>query len=317
MECSQAACGPGFGVMDTSAHRGSDPHTIADFPQPETSAKRAHAGERSADCRQQHAVGPTITLAYDKSSANAQPILGQRPSLSWTSVLLGLFFIVESFGPFLVGASLVSSPQTLAVVGLTTQGGLQTAMLLQLVVGANLLLFASGTDNKFFLPACPAAPLFLLLLLAQVATMLMCATGTMVEPISWQVIGWVWVYNLVWLVILRGIWLTGERVAAFLAARQLDSGGVPLTAADTPASDRGGRLRPYLIGKDQTADDHPSLGLAPLRGDQARENGALACALPYRPRLPLRLSCLDRTSGVWPGAAVTCRNESSGDDYEL
>lgn len=242
--------------MDTSVHRGSDPHTIADFPQPETSAKRAHAGERSADGRQQHAVGPTITLAYDKSSANAEPIRGQSPAVPGASVLLGLFFIVESFGPFLVGTSLVSSPQALAAVGLTTKGGLQTAMLLQLVVGANLLLFASGTDKQFLRPACPSAPLLLLLLLAQIATMLMCATGTSVEPISWQVIGWIWVYNLVWLVILRGIWLTGERVAAFLAARQqLASGGVSSIASDTTASDRGGRLRPYLIGDERAADD--------------------------------------------------------------
>jgi hypothetical protein len=167
-------------------------------------------------------------------------------------VLQGVFLIVESFGPFLMGVWLVSNQHALALFGVPTNGGLQTLMLLQLVVGGNVMLFASASGSGKGSPWPPRPPttLFSLLLLAQVATTLVCATGVLVEPISWQVIGWVWAYNLTWLVILRGIWLTGAYLALCRAAPEFEQGGGgPSIVAPTTAGDRGDRLRPYLISR--------------------------------------------------------------------
>lgn len=147
--------------------------------------------------------------------------------------------------------------QALAVLGLTMESPLQTVMLLQLVVGANLVLFASGPENGFLRRSWAQAPLFSLLFFAQLATTLMCALGLLVEPISWQVIGWVWGYNLVWLAILRGVWFTAEGVAAFLAADGIDPGGAerPVVAITTAAAP-GKRPRPYLISSERAPDQH-------------------------------------------------------------
>ena len=85
----------------------------------------------------------------------------------------------------------------------------------------------------------------------------MCALGLLVEPIAWQVIGWVWGYNLVWLAILRGVWLTAEGVATFLAAGGIDPGGAerPVVAITTAAAP-GKRPRPYLISSERAPDQH-------------------------------------------------------------
>ena len=192
-----------------------------------------------------------VTPACDRSQADEAAIPRQMPAaVAGGAVLLGLFFIVESFGPFLMGMGLVSNAQALTLLGLATNGGLASVMLLQWVVGANLVLFASGTGKCFVRPLGPAVPLIALIFLAQVATTLLCAMGWLVEPISWQLIGWVWAYNLAWLVILRGIWSTAEAVVGFLAARQVAKGaGGSSNASSTPAGDRSGRLRPYLIKK--------------------------------------------------------------------
>ncbi len=243
--------------MDAAAQRSAAREAIADRRQPKMQALRNHGGERGeGDCLQD-AARPLINLAYDRRAADEESIARPLPIVAGVSVLLALFFIVESFGPFLFGARLVSSPQALAVLGLTVESPLQTVMLLQLVVGANLVLFASGTENGFLRRSWAQAPLFSLLFFAQLATTLMCALGLLVEPISWQVSGWVWGYNLVWLAILRGVWLTADGVAAFLAADGIDPGGAerPVVAITTAAAP-GKRPRPYLISSERAPDQH-------------------------------------------------------------
>lgn len=229
---------------------------IAEGQQPEIQAIRQPAAEHvEIDCLR-HQPEPRLALACDQGVANAEYGARQASIVSAVSVFLGLFLIVESFGPFLMGVWLVSNQHVLALFGVPTNSGLQTLMLLQLVVGGNVMLFASGSGTGSPWPSRPPTALFALLLLAQVATTLICATGVLVEPISWQVIGWVWAYNLMWLVILRGIWLTVEYLALCRAAPGFEQGGrAPSTAAATPASQRGDRLRPYLISSERAAGD--------------------------------------------------------------
>ena len=176
------------------------------------------------------------------------------------SVLLGLLLLIESLGPLLIGLGLVSSPRLLALPSVTT-AGLPTVMLLQLVVGGNLLLFASDNGNRFFWPSCPPAPLLVPLLLAQLATTLICSMGMLLEPISWPVIGWVWAYNLMWLVILRAAWFAGRRLAISLAANRLDaahSGAERSAVAETSGRDRDYRLQPCLMSGSNATDTRRS-----------------------------------------------------------
>jgi len=92
-------------------------------------------------------------------------------------------------------------------------------MLLQLVAGGHLLLFVTRTDKWFFLPPHPARPLVIAIVLTQVLAVLMCGLGWLVPPIPWTLIGWVWLYNLIWLFALAGVRLAAEKLFAGGTAR--------------------------------------------------------------------------------------------------
>src|SRR5271157_5651054 len=166
---------------------------------------------------------PIMTIAYDNTPVSEQPIRWKMPRLLSISVLLGLFSVVESFGLLLIGLRVLSQPQLQEYFGLATQSQLQTVMFLQLVAGGHLLLFVTRTERWFFLPPFPAAPLFSAIVLTQVVAVLMCGFGLLVEPIPWELIGWVWVYNLAWIFVLGGVRLIGERFATYRTARHRKS----------------------------------------------------------------------------------------------
>jgi H+-transporting ATPase len=92
-------------------------------------------------------------------------------------------------------------------------------MFLQLVAGGHLLLFVPRTDKWFFLPPHPARPLVIAIVLTQVLAVLMCGLGWLVPPIPWTLIGWVWLYNLLWLFALAGVRPAAEKLLAGGTAR--------------------------------------------------------------------------------------------------
>ena len=51
------------------------------------------------------------------------------------------------------------------------------------------------------MPPFPALKLFGAIVGTQVFAVLMCGFGWRVPPLSWGIIGWVWVYNLLWMVV--------------------------------------------------------------------------------------------------------------------
>jgi H+-transporting ATPase len=119
--------------------------------------------------------------------------------------------------------------------GLVTQDQLRTVMFLQLVAGGHLLLFITRT-RWFFLPPFPAATLFTAILLTQILAVVMCGVGWLVPSIPWTLIGWVWVYNIVWMFVLGGIRLLTECFAAYRTARQAKSVRVVDQSLQLPAA---------------------------------------------------------------------------------
>jgi H+-transporting ATPase len=78
---------------------------------------------------------------------------------------------------------------------------IQTGVFMQLVIGGHLLLFSTRVKGPFWKPPFPSAKLFWAIIGTQVFAAFMAAQGWLVPPISWSLIGFIWVYNLVWLVI--------------------------------------------------------------------------------------------------------------------
>lgn len=107
------------------------------------------------------------------------------------SSVLGLVAIVQSFGLLYLGDT----------VYLLDHAHLQTMMFLQLVAGGHLLLFVTRTRKTFWMRPYPNARLFWAIVATQIAAVLMCGFGWLVPALSWTVIGLVWAYNLVWMVV--------------------------------------------------------------------------------------------------------------------
>ena len=166
---------------------------------------------------------PIMAIAYDNTPVSEKPIRWKMPRLLGISAVLGLFSIVESFGLLLIGMEVLSDPLEQEFFGLATQTQLQTLMFLQLVAGGHLLLFITRTERWFFLRPFPAAPLFLAILFTQILAILMCAFGWLVEPISWQLIAWIWAYNLAWMFLLGAVRLITERFMDYRTARHIRS----------------------------------------------------------------------------------------------
>ncbi|WP_228390307.1 MAG: plasma-membrane proton-efflux P-type ATPase [Pseudomonas helleri] len=75
-------------------------------------------------------------------------------------------------------------------------------LFLQLAAGGHLLLFVVRNRNSVFKPPFPSLPLLLAVIGTQIVAVFICAFGIFVPAISWELIGVVWVYVLVWMVII-------------------------------------------------------------------------------------------------------------------
>jgi H+-transporting ATPase len=166
---------------------------------------------------------PIMTIAYDNTEVSNRPIRWKMPRLLGVSAGLGFFSVVQSFGLLLIGMKVLSNPQLQLDFGLHDHSHLQTVMFLQLVAGGHLLLFVTRTERWFFLPPFPAAPLFVAIVATQILAVLMCAFGWLVPPISWEMIGWVWVYNIAWMFALGGVRLITEQLVDHSTALHLRS----------------------------------------------------------------------------------------------
>lgn len=222
--------------------------------------RQTHAEPRNEN--RERRLGPVITLAYDNGPVDGKPSRREMAKSPVIALVLGVFFIAESFGPFLIGIALLSSPIAPAFSGAfrsVEEGAAQTLILLQLVIGTNLVLFATGTEKGFFRLPIPPQPLFSVIVFAQIATTLLCGAGWLVEAIAWQVIACVWVYNLLWIIVLRTLWMAGERLADSLRERQRgEVRKVQLVSVATFRSERAAAsAHPYLIHTTRGTQDRP------------------------------------------------------------
>jgi len=133
---------------------------------------------------------PIMTIAFDNASVPPQPVKWELDRVLLISSVLGLLGVIQSFGLLYLGDTLhhLDHPQ------------LQTMMFLQLVAGGHLMLFVTRTRGALWKPPYPNLRLFIAIVATQIAAVLMCSQGWLVPPLSWRFIGFVWAYNLVWMI---------------------------------------------------------------------------------------------------------------------
>jgi H+-transporting ATPase len=135
---------------------------------------------------------PIMTIAFDNARVDPRPVRWRMDRVLLLASVIGLLAVVQSFGLLYLGDTVhhLDKPR------------LQTMMFLQLVAGGHLLLFIMRVQGPFWMPPLPGATLLLAILGTQVAAVLMCGLGWPVTPLPWRIIGWVWAYNLIWMLAL-------------------------------------------------------------------------------------------------------------------
>ncbi len=134
---------------------------------------------------------PIMTIAFDNASVPPQPVKWELDRVLALSSVLGLLGVIQSFGLLYLGDT----------VHHLDHSHLQTMMFLQLVAGGHLMLFVTRTRGVFWKPPYPSPKLFFAIVATQIAAVLMCSQGWLVPSLPWGIIGLVWGYNLVWMVI--------------------------------------------------------------------------------------------------------------------
>jgi len=134
---------------------------------------------------------PIMTIAFDNASVPSQPVKWELDRVLVISSVLGLLAVIQSFGLLYLGDTLhhLDHPQ------------LQTMMFLQLVAGGHLMLFVTRTRGALWKPPYPNPKLFCAIVATQIAAVFMCSQGWLVPPLPWKIIGFVWAYNLVWMIV--------------------------------------------------------------------------------------------------------------------
>ena len=143
---------------------------------------------------------PIMTIAYDNTRVDPQPVRWQMNRVLSVSSVLGLLAVAETFGLLLIGWEWMNNPAWQGWVPLD-KSHLQTMLFLQLVAGGHLMLFLTRTKRPFFMPPFPSVSLFWAIVGTQIFAVLMCGFGWLVPSLPWSVIGLVWVYNFVWVFI--------------------------------------------------------------------------------------------------------------------
>ncbi len=134
---------------------------------------------------------PIMTIAFDNASVPPQPVRWELDRVLVISSVLGLLGVIQSFALLYLGDTLhhLDHPQ------------LQTMMFLQLVAGGHLMLFVTRTRGALWKPPYPSSKLFFAIVATQIAAVFMCSQGWLVPPLPWRIIGFVWGYNLAWMMV--------------------------------------------------------------------------------------------------------------------
>jgi len=134
---------------------------------------------------------PIMTIAFDNARVPPQPVKWELDRVLALSSVLGLLAVIQSFGLLYLGDT----------VRHLDHSHLQTTMFLQLVAGGHLMLFVTRTRGVFWKPPYPSPKLFFAIVATQIAAVLMCSQGWLVPSLPWGIIGFIWAYNLAWMVV--------------------------------------------------------------------------------------------------------------------
>jgi len=135
---------------------------------------------------------PIMTIAYDNTFLNKNPVKWDMNKVLSISTVLGLIGVFETFGILIIAKEYLhlSLPQ------------IQTFIFLKLAVAGHLTLFVTRTKGSFLKKPYPAPSLLWSAIATKVlATLFVVYPMGLITSISWTNVGLVWVYCIFWIFI--------------------------------------------------------------------------------------------------------------------
>src|SRR5437667_2332173 len=134
---------------------------------------------------------PIMTIAFDNATVPPQPVRWELDRVLVISSVLGLPGVIQSFALLYLGDTLhhLELPQ------------LQTMLFLQIVDDCHLMLVVVRARGPFWKPPYPSSRLFFAIIATQIVAVFMCSQGWLVPALPWGIIGFVWAYNIGWMIV--------------------------------------------------------------------------------------------------------------------
>ncbi len=133
---------------------------------------------------------PILTIAYDNTRVQKEPVRWSMRELLGVSTLLGLIGVVASFGLFYILMEMGFSKEMI-----------QSMIFLKLLVAGHATVFLTRTDDWFWKRPFPAPLLVHASFWSAVAGTLIVVYGFMVTAIGWNHALWIWAYAFAWLLL--------------------------------------------------------------------------------------------------------------------
>ena len=144
---------------------------------------------------------PIMSIAYDNAIVDRYPEKWHMGLILKRSAILGLISVVQTFSLMLIGYYELHMDILV----------LQAMMFLQLVVGGHLMLFVTRSRKHYWSKPRPSKQLFTAIVATQIFAVLLVKFGVLVPPLSWTLIGMIWLYNLIWMFPLQAVNSTFSR----------------------------------------------------------------------------------------------------------
>jgi H+-transporting ATPase len=130
---------------------------------------------------------PILTIAYDRTRVQKQPVRWKMNELLTVSTMLGIAGVLASFGLFYI---LVEMKFPTNVI--------QTLIFLKLVVAGHATIFLTRTDDWFWKGPLPSKLLIHASFWSAVLATLITVYGVFVTPVGWRNALLIWAYALAW-----------------------------------------------------------------------------------------------------------------------
>ena len=133
---------------------------------------------------------PVMAIAYDNAPVVKKPIRWDIKELLFVATILGITGVVSSF---LLFYYLNVSGYSLALI--------YTIIFLKLDVSGHSTLYLTRTGDKhFWEKPWPSLKFFIPAFSSRIIGTLLAVYGILMEAISWEIVGWIWLYSTVWFV---------------------------------------------------------------------------------------------------------------------